>query len=279
MALPHPTGSVIVPAHDEASVIERTLAPLASAAAAGALEVVVVCNACTDRTAEIARSFAGVTVVEIPEASKTAALNAGDAVATSWPRLYLDADVDVTAEAVWNVFDAVTRGGLLAARPTAVYDATGADPLVRAYYRARSRVPSLHSALWGAGGYAVSGSGHERIGAFPALIADDEYVDTRFTPAERAVVATAPAVVRVPLTTASLVGVLRRSHRGTVELAEASGERRRGRTAVDLVWSAQGPRQLADAAVYAGFALASRVQSASETGWTRDDTRRAARGA
>ncbi|SMH39622.1 polymer biosynthesis protein, WecB/TagA/CpsF family [Rathayibacter oskolensis] len=276
--LPHPRGSVIVPAHDEAAVLERTLEPLAPAAAAGALEVIVVCNACTDATADVARSFAGVTVVEIEEASKTAALNAGDAIATTWPRLYLDADVDVTPEAVWTVFDALTRGGLLAARPTAVYDVTGADPLVRAYYRARSRIPSLHTSLWGAGGYAVSGSGHDRIGSFPSLVADDEYVDGRFAESERAVVATAPAVVRVPRTAASLAGVLRRSHRGTVQLAESSGvgERRSSTTAVDLARSAQGPLELADAVVYAGFALASRVRTGRSTGWTRDDTTRVA---
>lgn len=277
-AASHPRGSVIVPAHDEEAVIGRTLAPLSSAAAAGALEVVVVCNACSDRTAEIARRFAGVRVVEIAEASKTAALNAGDSAAATWPRLYLDADVDVTADAVWNVFDAVTRGGLLAARPTAVYDTRGADRLVRAYYRARSRVPSLHTALWGAGGYAVSGSGHERIGAFPALIADDEFVDRRFSSAERAVIATAPAVVHVPRTTASLIGVLRRTHRGTVQLAttSGSGERRSSRTALAVLRCAQGPLELADAAVYLAFALAGRVPEAASTGWTRDETTRPA---
>ncbi|NQX06699.1 WecB/TagA/CpsF family glycosyltransferase [Rathayibacter sp. VKM Ac-2856] len=280
VAAPHPSGSVVVPAHDEEAVIARTLAPLAAAAASGALEVVVVCNACTDRTAEIARGFAGVTVVEIAEASKTAALNAGDAVAATWPRLYLDADVGVTADAVWTVFDAVTRGGLLAARPTAVYDATGADPLVRAYYRARSRTASLHTALWGAGGYAVSGSGHERIGAFPALIADDEFVDGRFSVAERAVVATAPAVVQVPRSAASLLGVLRRTQRGSAELAAAvpDGERRSSGTAVQVLRSAQGPIQLADAAVYLCFALASRLPrrqgAQGRTEWTRDETTR-----
>ncbi|QHC58453.1 WecB/TagA/CpsF family glycosyltransferase [Rathayibacter sp. VKM Ac-2760] len=272
----HPHGSVVVPAHDEEAVIARTLAPLASAAASGALELIVVCNACDDRTAAIARSFAGVTVVEIGEASKTAALNAGDAVATTWPRLYLDADVGVTADAVWSVFDAVTRGGLLAARPTAVYDATGADALVRAYYRARSRTPSLHTALWGAGGYAVSGSGHDRIGVFPALIADDEFVDGRFSAAERAVVATAPAVVRVPRSTSSLLGVLRRTHRGSAQLAATTpgGERRSTRTAVEVLRAAQGPLELADAAVYLAFALASRLPDGRSTGWTRDDTAR-----
>lgn len=273
-----PSGSIVIPAHDEEAVIGRTLAPLAAAAAAGALEVVVVCNACGDRTADIARGFAGVTVVEIEEASKTAALNAGDAAARTWPRLYLDADVDVTAGAVWNVFDALTRGGLLAARPTAVYDVTDADRLVRAYYRARSRVPSLGTALWGAGSYAVSAPGHDRIGSFPALIADDEFVDGRFAPAERAVVATAPAVVRVPRSASSLVGVLRRSHRGTAQLAELAGcgERRSARTAVDVLRAAQGPLELADAAVYLAFALASRVPDRAAAGWTRDETTRVA---
>ncbi|QHF24743.1 WecB/TagA/CpsF family glycosyltransferase [Rathayibacter sp. VKM Ac-2804] len=272
----HPSGSVVVPAHDEESVIARTLAPLAAAAASGALEVIVVCNACSDRTAEIARSFAGVTVVEIAEASKTAALNAGDAAAATWPRLYLDADVGVTADAVWNVFDAVTRGGLLAARPTAVYDATGADPLVRAYYRARSRTPSLHTALWGAGGYAVSGSGHDRIGTFPALIADDEFVDGRFSVTERAVVATAPAVVQVPRSAASLLGVLRRTQRGSAQLAASTpdGERRSSRTAVQVLRAAQGPLELADAAVYLCFALASRLPRSGSAAWTRDETTR-----
>ncbi|MDY0912053.1 WecB/TagA/CpsF family glycosyltransferase [Rathayibacter festucae] len=278
LAAPHPRGSVVVPAHDEESVIARTLAPLAAAAASGALEVIVVCNACSDRTAEIARSFAGVTVVEIAEASKTAALNAGDAAAATWPRLYLDADVGVTADAVWTVFDAVTRGGLLAARPTAVYDATGADPLVRAYYRARSRTPSLHTALWGAGGYAVSGSGHDRIGVFPALIADDEFVDGRFSAAERAVVATAPAVVQVPRSAASLLGVLRRTQRGSAQLAAATpdGERRSTRTAVQVLRAAQGPLELADAAVYLCFALASRLPRRGSAAWTRDETTRPA---
>ncbi|MDQ1577463.1 MAG: hypothetical protein QOE21_150, partial [Microbacteriaceae bacterium] len=90
------SGSVIIPAHNEASVIERTLRPLADVANRGQLEVVVVCNGCTDETAELARNFTGVTVVEIDEASKSLALNVGDEAATVWPRMYLDADVEIS---------------------------------------------------------------------------------------------------------------------------------------------------------------------------------------
>ncbi|WP_448631445.1 glycosyltransferase family 2 protein [Cellulomonas soli] len=86
-AAPRPSmpGSVVIPAHDEEHGIARTLAPLAQAAAAGTLEVVVVANGCTDATAAVARSVPGVHVVEIDVASKAAALRAGDRAATRFP--------------------------------------------------------------------------------------------------------------------------------------------------------------------------------------------------
>jgi len=93
-------GAVIVPAHNESAVIGRTLEPLAVAAANGVIELIVVCNGCTDSTADVARAYAGVTVVEVEQASKVTALNLGDATATLWPRLYLDADTAITMTAL-----------------------------------------------------------------------------------------------------------------------------------------------------------------------------------
>ena len=55
-----PAGAVIIPAHNEASVIGRTLGRLAPLAAGGQVEVIVACNGCTDNTAEVARGFKGV---------------------------------------------------------------------------------------------------------------------------------------------------------------------------------------------------------------------------
>ena len=43
--------SVVIPAHDEEAVIERCLGTLLADARAGEVEVVVVCNGCTDDTA------------------------------------------------------------------------------------------------------------------------------------------------------------------------------------------------------------------------------------
>jgi cellulose synthase/poly-beta-1,6-N-acetylglucosamine synthase-like glycosyltransferase len=74
----HASGAIVIPAHNEAAVIARTLRSLAPLCESTEVEVIVVCNGCTDETAAIARGVRGVTVLEVAEASKTAAMNAGD---------------------------------------------------------------------------------------------------------------------------------------------------------------------------------------------------------
>ncbi|MGD9408165.1 MAG: glycosyltransferase, partial [Gammaproteobacteria bacterium] len=44
--------SVVIPAHDEEAVIQRTLGALLRSADPGEFEVIVVCNGCSDATAE-----------------------------------------------------------------------------------------------------------------------------------------------------------------------------------------------------------------------------------
>ena len=71
--------SVIIPAHNEGSVIARTLQAMTDGAEPGELDVIVVCNGCSDNTSAVARRFgAPVRVVETDVASKTHALNLGD---------------------------------------------------------------------------------------------------------------------------------------------------------------------------------------------------------
>jgi GT2 family glycosyltransferase len=267
-----PPASVIVPAHDEATVIARTLAPLAQLAADGSLEVIVVCNGCSDDTATRARAFAGVTVLETDEASKVAALNLGDAHATRWPRVYLDADIRVPAEALAPVIRSLADGVALAGRPTFSVDVAHATPLVRAYQRARARMPSMSRALWGAGVYALSREGHARLGSFPDVIADDLYVDRLFTVAEKTFPDTAPVSVASPRTTEALLGVLTRARRGPAQQGVDSA----ASSVQELVRSIRGPRSACDALVFAAFALAARrrARRAAATRWERDESSR-----
>ena len=277
-----PSGSVVIPAHDEEAVLARTLRPLAPLAAAGRVEVVVACNGCTDRTAEVAAGFDAVTVLEVPEASKVAALNAADRVAERWPRLYLDADIELPPAALRDLFLLLGTGSVPAARPPFVYDDRGASAVVRSYYRARRRLPGTNRSLWGAGAYALSEKGRDRFGEFPALTADDLFVDTLFDEDEVRVVDTLPVVVRTPRDLPGLLAVLRRTYRGNAELLRAVGEpaatgrapRRRapGGMVGQLARSVTGPRSAVDAVVYATLAVAARLlrRRTTAVGWERD---------
>lgn len=268
-------GAVIVPAHNEATVVGRTLEPLATAAASGVIELIVVCNGCTDRTADTARTYAGVTVLETEVASKVTALNLGDETATLWPRLYLDADTTITMTAVAQVFATLRSDSVLAARPSSSFDVDGADRIVRSYYRARSRIAWFRTALWGAGAYGLSEVGHRRIGPFPMLTGDDLWVDAQFRPDEKCVVKTEPTAVTVPRDRISLLHMLQRVYRGKSEIV---GTRGPGGTARAVAGSIRGPRSAVDAGTYVWITLLARRAAVRTTNksWERDDSSRRA---
>lgn len=69
--------SIVIPAHNEGQVIGRLLDSLLAGPAEDETDIVVVCNGCTDDTAQIAAARGPrVRVVDIPTPSKHAALRA-----------------------------------------------------------------------------------------------------------------------------------------------------------------------------------------------------------
>ena len=296
-----PRGSVIIPAHNEAAVIGRTLRALEPVTSTGRIEVIVAVNGCTDETASIAAAFAGVHVLHVEEASKVAALNEADARATAWPRLYLDADIELTPTALRMVFDRLSRGDVQAARPAFRYDDAKASFWVRSFYRARRRMSSTDEALWGAGAYALSEAGHARFGTFPDVTADDLFVDVHFGQGDKVIMHTPPVVVRTPRHVSALLKILRRNYRGQRELRLLPTQLHKGkeleksitRTAApsnlsesgntrqtirELVASIRGPVSALDACTYAALVswarTASRKAGTSSTSWERDDSSR-----
>ncbi|MFF5793534.1 WecB/TagA/CpsF family glycosyltransferase [Paeniglutamicibacter sp. NPDC012692] len=274
-----PHGSVVIPAHNEAGVIARTLAPLAPLAEAGLIEVVVACNGCTDNTAQIVRDFAGIKVIESKIPSKVAALNLADQLAEVFPRLYLDADIIITVSALRMTFDYLSSPQALSARPAFDYDTSGASWPVRAFYRARRRIPSTNQALWGAGAYGMSHAGRGRFAEFPDLTADDLFVDQQFARAEKTVLPSIPVRVKTPRTVGALLAVLRRTFRGQDELAAGEHQPSTGRTLRELLASAAGPVTAFDVLVYATLVAAARAQNRTTAkglarAWERDDTSR-----
>ena len=274
-------GSVVIPAHNEANVIGRGLDCLFDSLDAG-IEVIVVCNGCTDDTAEVARGRGHpLTVIELEPASKERALRAADRIATAFPRVYLDADVLVGGTTINAVLEHLSRPGALAARPPLVFDTSSSSWVVRRFYGARAEIPAVMGSLWGAGMFALSGEGRRRFDEFPLQLADDLFVDRLFRAEEIKLVDTAPVVVVAPATMTGLLATFRRTFRRNRAMkGVALNERPGTRAAVwDLLRLARrGPAELVDAAVYATVvisarALAWRHRRTSDV-WERDDTAR-----
>lgn len=285
-----PLASVVIPAHNEAGVIERCLDALFRDIDPSQLDVVVACNGCSDNTASLARSSGHpVRTLELAEPSKPAALRAGDAAAHTLPRLYVDGDVVLSGASALAVVDRL-KAGAIAARPPIRYDSSRSSASVRSYYRARSRVPSVLKSLWGAGVYGLSAAGRGRFDVFPDVVADDLWIDRVFAPDEVEIVDCAPVVVNVPRRPRDLVRVLRRNCRTKGESIPACrGDERpaetTGATLRDLVrLSVSSPAAARDATTYAAYASGARLSLAlgSALGsaivterWERDDSSRA----
>jgi hypothetical protein len=212
-----------------------------------------------------------VRVVDLPEGSKAAALSAGDAHASRWPRLYLDADIEASPQALAQAVRALVSDGIHAARPGFRWDLRGAGPLVRAYYRARWRMPSMTSAMWGAGVYGLSETGHRILGEFPRVIGDDLLVERTFPPGRKYLASGPPVIVRMPLTLNDLIGVLARSRRGSAQQSHDTSQS----SVRELLSTVTGPATAVDATCFALVSVAARLRARRATrGWERDRSTR-----
>lgn len=232
--------SIIVPAYNEAPALRRLLPRLLTGADPGEFEIVVIANGCSDDSAEAARSFGpAVRVLETPVPNKFKALRLGDEAAATFPRIYLDSDVELGCADVRLLAAAVQADGILAAAPEREIPLAGCPWTVRWYYDVWLRLPVVRAGLFGRGVIAVSAAGYQRLAAIPELMGDDLAASLAFGPAERTVVEQARALIRPPRTLADLLR--RRTRVNTVtaqagaraELADAGAQARTSRA--DLV--------------------------------------------
>jgi glycosyltransferase involved in cell wall biosynthesis len=211
-----PVVSVVIAAHNEESVIARCLRTLTGTAKPGELDVIVVANACADRTAQIARAER-VRVVETPIAGKAHALVLGDAECRAFPRLYLDADVDLDTDALRRMVNAINRGAL-ACSPVPTYDLTGCSLITKRFHRVFERMTAGQRGLSGTGAYLLSKEAHDRVFPLPTVISDDGWVHRSFSASERQSVEGARSVVRPARTLKALIRRRARVRLGNQEL-------------------------------------------------------------
>jgi hypothetical protein len=273
-------ASVVVPAHNEATVIARCLRALAEGAD-GELDVVVVANGCHDDTAAVA-GRAGATVVETPIAGKANAIRLGDARCRTFPRLYLDADSELTGTAVRAMVAALADSAAPAAAPTPVFDLSPMSRPARGFHRALHALTADRRGLSGTGAYLLTEAGHARVFPLPDVIADDAWVHRTFTPDERLVVGGVTTPVRLAHTLPAVIRRRARVRLGNRQLAEfgrpATEPPLRPKALVALV--RQRRVSPADAACFLGVLAAERVlarwrglRGRTDT-WSSDDTAR-----
>lgn len=217
--------SVIIPAHNEEAWIDRCLTALmAQEGATGRVEILVVANACQDRTVAIAEGYGTqaaargwvLRVLDLAQGGKITALNAGDAAAAAATRVYLDADISCELGML-----AQLRAALAVEAPRYATGTLAVAPprswVTRAYASAWRRLPFVRGGAVGAGLFAVNPAGRARWGAFPPVISDDTFVRLSFSPDERIEV---PARYHWPMVEGfgNLVRVRRRQDAGVEEL-------------------------------------------------------------
>lgn len=213
-------ATILIPAHNEASVIGRTLMHIVQSPTSNDFRIVVVANACTDATASRVRSILPTAhVLETEAAGKCHALNLGYMLAErERPVICLDADLDVTIESLVALVDALEDGSKQAACGQMDVCVSGASSLVRSYYKGWRTNPYFDRGKFG-GVFAICPETAARLFPLPLITADDEYVRRVVGEDKIAFVPECRFKARAPKVLSSLVEVRRRSLRGAREVS------------------------------------------------------------
>lgn len=265
-------------------MIGRLLGKLVASASPDELEILVIANGCTDDTADVAASFGPtIRVLSIPSASKREALLLGNREARGFPRIYVDADVELRTEDVSALTEALHRSGALAAAPELVLDFTGSSWPIRWYYDIWTRLPEVRRGLFGRGVVAISEAGYARMAKLPPLLADDLIASLSFSPTERIVAEGAQVIVRPPLKFADLLRVRTRAATGVAQVERTEGapsSTARTRLPDLLAIVRDRPRMTPRVALFVAVAVLARLRASQAvrhgdySTWLRDESSR-----
>lgn len=278
--------TAIIPAHNESAVIAACLQSLRQEAAEADVEIIVVCNGCTDDTAAVAAREPGVRVIESPVPSKVAAINLGLEHASAEHVVVVDADIRLSGSGIRGLAEALASPGVLAVAPRAEMEfAPGTTWVVRAYYRVWFSLPYVREGMIGCGVYAVGAAGRGRVFPLPNVIADDGFVRGSFAPGERVRVDAAISTVRAPRALRDLIKIKTRSRLGGLQLAQKfkgslPGQNERTQRQSALLAMLSQPHLWPDTVAYLFVVLVTRRRAKSQLAridtyvWERDDSAR-----
>lgn len=288
-------AGVVIPAHNEASVISRLLRALLDSGEGQGFEIAVVANGCDDNTVEVAESTSRqwadaspsrVIVLSTDDRSKTKALRIGDSALNTFPRVWVDADVIITAQDLAKLCSLLELPGVHAVAPTREVLTEHRPLTIRWYYEVWERLPAARTSLFGRGVVALSREGHLRVGNLPPVLSDDLAVAMAFEPAEVVIDPSSRVRIQAPRTTRDLMRRRTRVHTGSAQLSlrpDGPGDARPRNSSGDLARLMARPWLAPKVVVYLAIGTASRiwarrlVRKADFSTWLRDESTRDAR--
>lgn len=209
-------ATIIVPAHNEASVIADCLDSLLKQN--GVDKIIAACNGCSDDTISIVRQYPNVLCLDIEIPSKVNALNEAEKHVQSWPVFYIDADTRLSADAVEKICAAMQSGELLLAAPEPVIDTSASSWWVKQYYSVWLSLPYIRDGVVATCSFVISEQGRKRFTEFPSIINDDGFVRCQFSSAERGNVPGSQVFITAPKNLYSLIKIKTRARLGNIQL-------------------------------------------------------------
>lgn len=273
-------ATVLIPAHNESTVIARTLRPMCDLAESGTISLIVIANGCSDDTAAVASAICpAALVLQTQTTGKTNALNLGiERAHPGLPVLCVDADLELTAAAALALIAAIEAGALAAVGQMKV-DSRLASGVVQAYQRAWARNPYFAKGKFG-GVCALAPAVTRNLFPLPHVTGDDEYLRRSIDADHIAFVPECQFTAQSPRTLKSLFATRKRALRGTRQVQRLGLANPTSNTAQTMLKaSLSQPRALLDLAVFAAIGLAVRLALSVErhsksTTWERDLTTR-----
>ncbi len=214
-------ATIIVPAHNEASVIEDCLNSIINQK--GVDHIIVPCNGCTDDTVEIVNAkFPTVICLDIEKPSKTNALNVAEEkaqeIGVSFPIFYIDADTQLSDNAISHITAAMQNSDTLLSAPTPIIDTSKSSWLVKTYYKVWINLPYIKEGVIATCSFIVSKEGRSRFEKFADVIGDDGFIRCHFKNKEISNIEGAEIYIRAPKDIFSLVKIKTRARLGNMEL-------------------------------------------------------------
>lgn len=221
--------SIIIPAYNEEALISKTLAGLLEDNNLSNIELLIICNACKDKTHFKTLSFIkenslllkqkniDFLVLETSKASKTNALNIGINNSQGPIKILMDADIQICGKYINILVDELQNKKLKAVSPQIKFSFDNSKFLVRQYYRVAS-LSFYNNNNRLSNVIALSENGINQISPLPEIIADDEYIRRQFNPNEVAVSQHCSLIFTCAKNLANLLQVLTRVERGNIQL-------------------------------------------------------------